>query len=245
MPTAPTLSRDHTLEAHVFWYRFRTEIVAVIVLAVLAGIIFAGYRLYSMHRESAAAESLGKAEGPQEYRQLIADYGSTDAGATAYLLLAQAQRKQGKFAESNATLQAFVDKNPHHDFVATARMAMAANLESMGKMDEALATYQRAVADYPHSFEAPVALISQVRIFKLKKQTEAARRACEAILTDHRDSIWAGEAMRELRSLKPSAPASSAAGPGVKAGSAPTPPRLLARPQGAPAPSAPPSAKPK
>ena len=249
MPTATTLSRDPTLDAHVFWYRYRTEIVAVIVLLALGAIGFAGYRFYSLHQQGAAAEVLAKAKTAQDYQRVIADYGSTPAGATAYLLLAQAQRNEGKFAESNITLQSFVEKNPMHEFVATARMAIAANLESIGKTDEALATYQRVVASYPHNFEAPVALISEVRIFKAKNQTDAARRACETILTEHRDSIWAGEAMRELRSLKPTESAagpgaSAAAKPGPKPNGAPTPPPLLARPTALPSSAPVPSAKP-
>ena len=241
MPIAPTVARDPSLEAHVFWFRFRNEIVTAIIVAALLIIGYGGYRFYAQSRESAAAQMLGGARKPQDYEQVIARYGSTSAGATAYLLLAQSQRSAGKFADSNTTLQLFIDKNPKHEFTPTARMAMAANLESMGKMDEALATYQRVAADYPKSFNAPLALISQVPIFKGKNQNEAARRACETILTQYRDSVWAGEAMRELRTLKPATPPASPGPPGTGApGNAPP---LLMRPAGAPPPM-PPTAQP-
>jgi len=253
MPTAPTISRDPTLEAHVFWYRFRNEILATIGIVLVALIGYGGYRFYSNHRESAAADLLGNAKTTQQYQQVIDHYGDTNAGATAYLLLAQAQRSEGKFSESNNTLQAFVDKNLKHEFIPTARMAIAANLESMGKVDEALATYQRVAADYPKSFDAPMALIMQVSILKAKKQDDAARRICETVLTQYRESIWASEAMRELRSLKPPAlppgvtnPAGSTAGPGP--GNVPP---MLVRPPSAPppvpsgaSPAAPPKPKP-
>jgi hypothetical protein len=125
-------------------------------------------------------------------------------------------------------------------------MAMAANLESMGKSDEALASYQQIAAQYPKNFCAPLALISQVPLLKSKNRTEEARRVCETIMTQYRDSFWTNDAMRELRLLKTSAPSPAEAGsttttpPGVPG----APPRLIARPP-VPAPStAPPSGAP-
>jgi TolA-binding protein len=204
MPTVVPASRDPVLEAHVFWHRFKTEIFAVIVIVLLAILGFAGYRFYSERRDSAGATLLAAAKNTQDYEQVIRRYPNTPAGATAYLLLAQAQRNERKFTESNATLQIFMDENPNHELVGSAWMAIAANLESMGKMDEPLSIYQQVVAKYPKSFNAPLALISQVRLLKAKNQNDAARRICETILTQYRDSFWAGEAARELRLLKPS-----------------------------------------
>src|SRR5262249_39692971 len=149
----------------------------------------------------------------------IARYSGTPAGASAYLLLAQKQREEKKFAEANATLQRFIEANPDHDFVPTARLAMAANLESTGKDDEALTIYQQVAAQYANTYNGPPALISQVPILKAKNRIEDARRVCEDILTKYRipgqqteasgdnrmETVWTGEAMRQLRSLKPPA----------------------------------------
>ncbi len=82
-------------------------------------------------------------------------------------------------------------------------MAMAANLESMGKADEALAMYQQIASAYPNSYAAPLAMLSQVYILKGKNRNDDARRICETILTQYRTSFWAGEAMQQLRLLKP------------------------------------------
>ena len=78
------------------------------------------------------------------------------AGASAYLLFADTQRNEKKFAEANATLQTFLEKNPKHELAGTARLAIAGNLEALGKKDEALATYQRLVSSDPKGFAAPV-----------------------------------------------------------------------------------------
>src|SRR5262249_35819830 len=145
--------------------------------------------LFSDRRESAAADLLAKSHDAGGYQQVISRFESTNAGATAYLLLADAQRKESKYAESNSTLQKFIEKHPKHELAPAARMAMAANLQSLGRNDEALAAYQRVSADYTKSFEAPAALISQVALLKGKGQNDAARRACETILSQYPRSI--------------------------------------------------------
>lgn len=205
MPTAPPSSYDAALETRVFWERFKTEIVAALIIVVLAIIGFGAYRFYSDHRAAAASAMLASAKSADAYQQVIANYPNAPAAADAYLLLAAAQRKEKKFADANATLQVFIDKNPNHELVSTAKMAMAANLESMGKDDQALSMYQQIASTYPNSFNAPLALLSQVYLLKPKNQTEEARRLCETILTRYRESFWAGEAAQELRLLKPSA----------------------------------------
>jgi predicted negative regulator of RcsB-dependent stress response len=222
MPTVPPPSRDATIEAHLFWHRFKSEIAAVIVFALLAIIGFAGYRFYSERQESNASALLASAKKAPDYQQVIERYPGTNAGGSAYLLLAQAQRNERKFAESNATLQQFIDKHRNHELVTTAQIATAANLESMGKTDEALSLYQQIAANYPASFNAPLALISQVPLLKAKNQPDAARRVCETIMLKYRASFWANDAMRELRSLKPSTPPA----PPKPAGTAPSAPGL-------------------
>jgi predicted negative regulator of RcsB-dependent stress response len=245
MPTAPPPTRDAAVEASVFWLRFQKEIAAALIVAVLAIIGFAGYRFYTNRRDTSAAELLGNAKTAQDYQEVISRYPAAPAGGSAYLLLANQQRDERKFSESNATLQAFIDKNPDHELIPTAELTKAANLEAMGKSDEALATYQQVAARYPNSFIAPLAMISEVPILKEKNRTDDARRLCEEILTKYRmpgqpmetaarddrmESIWAVEAMRHLRALKSREqpkPAAAAASPGA--------PPMIAAPSTVPA----------
>jgi tetratricopeptide (TPR) repeat protein len=247
MQTAPSTVSDASVEARVFWLRFQKEIAAALIVALLALIGFASYRFYTNRRDSSAAELLGSAKTPHDYQDVIARYPNTPAGASAYLLLAEALRNEKKFAEANSTLQAFIDKNPDHEFAPTAQLTMAANLEAMGKSDEALAMYQQVAARYPNNSSAPLAMISEVPILKAKNRIDDARRVCEEILTKYRmpgqqietavgdtrmETVWAMEAMRHLRSLKPPEPSKPAAGatvPGV--------PPMIAAPSAPPTPS--------
>jgi predicted negative regulator of RcsB-dependent stress response len=226
------------LETRFFWERFKKPIIAALLIVLIAVIAFTGYRFYSDRRAVAASALLASAKSAQEYQQVIDGYPSTPAAADAYLLLAEAQRNEKKFAEANTTLQTFIAKYPQHELVSTARMATAANLESMGKADEALTIYQQVASADPNGFNAPMALMSQVYILKAKNQNEDARRICETVLTQYRTSFWAGEAMQQLRMLKPVTSSTSA-----PAGAPTVPPMLAVPPAPAPAPQAPPAPK--
>jgi TolA-binding protein len=255
MPTAPPPTRDAAVEAQVFWLRFQKEIAAALIIAVLAMIGFAAYRFYVNRRDSNAADLLGNARTTEDYQSVIARYSGSPAGASAYLLLADKQRNEKKFAEANVTLKEFVDKYPDHELAPTAQLAMAANLEAIGKNDEALTIYQQVATRYPSSFSAPLAMISQVPLLKAKNRNDEARRVCEDVLTKYRmpgqpadtsgadnriETVWAAEAMRQLRLLKPAeqpkppAAASNVAPPMIAAPSVAPPP-----PAGAPTPNKP------
>src|ERR1041385_8123963 len=233
MPTEPPPSRDVALETRVFWERFKTPIIAVAIVVLLAAAAFTGYRFYSDRRATTASAALAGTNTARDYEQVIARYPNTPAAADAYILLAEAQRKERKFTEANKTLEIFIAKSPKHELLSTAKMAMAANLDSMGKTDEALAMYQQIASAYPNTYVAPLAMLLQVYILKAKNRNDEARRITESILTQYRTSFWSGEAMQQLRLLKPittSAPVPIAVPPA---------PPMLAIPA-VPAPQAPP-----
>lgn len=196
----------------VFWYRFRREIAIGFVILLFAAAGWGAFRFYSTKRDNDAAAQLAAATTADDFKKVISQFGGTPAGGSACLMLADKQRGDRQFAEANKTLQDFVDKNPKHELVPSAKISMAANLESLGKSDEAMSLYQQITATYPRSFTAPLALISQVPLLKEKHQPEAARRACETIVSQYGDSFWAGEATRELRTLKPVATTSPVPG---------------------------------
>lgn len=186
-----------------FWYHHRREIAIGFVILLLAAAGWGAFRFYSSKRDTDAAAQLAAANSADDFKRIISQFGGTPAGGSAYVMLGGKQRSEGQFAEANKTLQEFIDKNPKHELVPSAKITMAADLESLKKTDEALSLYQQIAAAYPRSFTAPLALISQVPLLKEKNQPEAARRACETIVSQYPDSFWAGEATRELRTLKP------------------------------------------
>ena len=228
----PTLtSTDTAPDREVFWDRYKKEVMAVLILALLGVAAYGGYRMYSERQANAAAETLASAKTAADFQKVIADYPRTPAGQSAYLLLADSQHNEKKFAEANTTLQTFLDKFPKNELVDTARLAIAGNLEALGKKDEALAAYQRVVTANPTGFAAPMALYSEIHLLKEKKQIDEARRVCETIMTQYRESRLAPDAAYQLRLLKPETPPA-------------TPPtQVVAPPPPAAAPAAPPAAQ--
>ena len=223
MPIATPATTDAAIETRVFWLRYRNEMIAALIVVLLAALGYVGFRVYSDRRDAAAADLVASAKTISDYQQVITRYPDSASSADAYLLLADVQRREGKLADANATLQTFLNKHPDSELASTARLAIAGNLDTLGKTDEALALYQQIATMYPKNYAAPLALISRANLLKVKKRNDEARQVCEAIMTQYRESFWAREAMQLLFSMKPSTPAPAAS-------AIPQPPPMLARP---------------
>ena len=85
MPAAPITSRDPALEASVFWIRFKKEIAAVMIVALLGFVGYTGYSFYSERRNITAAGLLASAKNAQDYQQVIAQYPNTPAEALSLI----------------------------------------------------------------------------------------------------------------------------------------------------------------
>ncbi|HSH37277.1 MAG TPA: tetratricopeptide repeat protein [Chthoniobacterales bacterium] len=214
MATAPTptsTAADPLIETQVFWMRHKNTIIIAIVVLLLAIAAYGAYRFISERAEAAAATQLANAKTAADFQKVIVEHPGSNAAPSAALLLAAEQRKDGKFAEANTTLQSFIDRHPNHQLVTTAQMAIAANYDSMGRPDDALETYRRIAADHSKTFNAPLAMISQVPLLKAKGQIDEARRVCETVMTQYANSFASQEAQRYLKTLKPAASAAAAA----------------------------------
>lgn len=205
MPTAPIThpTSDPLMETEIFWARHKVSIVLAIAAIAVALAAYGAYQYRVAQQDTAAAGVLAQAKSAENYQKLIAEYPSTPAATSAYLLLAAEERKANKFAEAIATLQKFLEKNPKHELVTTAKMAMAGNLEALDKTDEALETYRRLASDYPKDFNAPLAMLAEVPILKRTGKADEARKVCETILTQYRESYASAEASQQMRQLKP------------------------------------------
>src|SRR5947209_2403500 len=181
--TSTTDAVDPTIETQVFWMKYKTPIIAAVLLVLIAAAAFGAYVLYTNHRDDAAAAQLAQAKDAAGYEKVMNDFGNTPAGASAMLMLAAEQRKAQKFAEANATLQKFLSAHLKHELATTAQMAMAGNLDSLGKTDEALDLYKRIAAQHSGDFNAPLAMLAQIPLLKAKGEVDQARQVCETIMT--------------------------------------------------------------
>ena len=203
MQTAPTSSTDPILETQLFWTRYKTPIFVVLIIVLCGAAGYGAFRIYTSRRDTNAAALLAQAKSAPDYEKVIAQYPGAGAASSAYLLLATQQREKQQYAEANATLEKFINAHPKHEFVSTAKMAMAANLDSMGQADAALEIYRQIATNYAQSYNGPLALIAQAQMLKGKGQSEEARRVCETVMAQYRESYAAMEAAQILKTLKP------------------------------------------
>jgi len=141
-------------------------------------------------------------------------------------------------------LQRFVDDTPwaHLDIAGTAMGAPKTEINHSWGSGYGVRLLERLVAEYSQSFNAPLALLAEVPLLKAKNRTDEARRVCETLLTQYRDSVLANEAMRELRALPKAAQPNRGAANSLIPRAGMNPPPLLARPPEAPAASVAPAA---
>jgi hypothetical protein len=114
--SATSISRCRTGNALFFGSVSKSQLSRAAIVVLLAATAFTGYRFYSDRRAAAASAALASANTAQEYEQVIARYPNTPAGADAYILLAEAQRKESKFTEANKTLETLSRSTPSMSF---------------------------------------------------------------------------------------------------------------------------------
>ena len=95
-----TLTNSETSPGReVVWDRYKKEVMAVLIVALLGVAAYGGYKFYSDHRENAAATALASAKSAPDFQKVITEYPSTAAGASAYLLWptpSETRRKSAK-----------------------------------------------------------------------------------------------------------------------------------------------------
>jgi TolA-binding protein len=151
-----------------------------------------------------ADQALATAKTADDYRKVADTYPSTAAAGDALLLLADAQRKEGKFDDANATLKRFIDKHPKHSLLPGAYLALGANLEAQGKNDDALTNYKKVATTYPNSYAAPSAYLGQGRALEAQGKTDEARHVYENVMAQpqFKESAFRQEALNMLGKLK-------------------------------------------
>ncbi len=200
MPLEPSAS--DFFESPDFWDEHKNKIIAYAILVVLA---LGGYGVYAIvtQRKTAEAQSLyAQAKTVADLQTVVHDYAGTRVAGDAALELADKLRAEKKYDEAVTVLRDFIAKYPEHPLLSGAWTSLAATYELQGKLDEALDAYQQVASKYPEAYTTPIAMASQARILSQKGKKDEARNIYQNIVAQYHDSIFAREAMRELRFLK-------------------------------------------
>jgi predicted negative regulator of RcsB-dependent stress response len=198
----------------------QTNLRAVLLglaIVVAAGVGVWLYVATQGNKEQRAAAELARASGAvaagnyalaeTDLTRVVSQYGGTDAGKQAILLLSEAKFGQGKYQEGIDILQQHADRAP--DYLRTAFLAqVAAGYEELGNFAEAAQAYLRAAQSTRFDNDKSVLRADAARAYTLAGNTAAAKQIWEAEAADETSPV-SGEARVRLGELdaKPARPA--------------------------------------
>src|SRR5690349_15788500 len=99
-----TIEIDDAFDPLEFWIRHKQRIVLYTGLLVAALLIYGLYQFNQQRKVMAAEAALLQAKTADDYQKLIAGYPESASAGTAYLRLAELQRKEAKYEGSSQTL---------------------------------------------------------------------------------------------------------------------------------------------
>lgn len=160
----------------LLWEQHKSKVLlgAAIIVVALVGVF--GWMIFSSARSSGAAKAFANAKTADDYRSVIASYGSYPEAGDASLLLAESLRAEKKYDEANAVLDQFAQRQPQHPFAPLAKLAAAENLALAGKTAEAEARLEGISQTDSTSFVAPSALMTEAELKLGQGQRDAAVR---------------------------------------------------------------------
>jgi predicted negative regulator of RcsB-dependent stress response len=154
-------------------------------------------------RAVAAAGNLALAASDLD--ALITNYGGTEAGEEATLLLAQIRLMEGQADAAIIALQRLLDAGPSAQFRAPVRALLGTALEESGSYSEAAQSYLTASDGAWYGFLKAQYLVDAGRAYELAGDDEAAAGAYQRVLSEFpEESQFVVEAKVRLAELRPS-----------------------------------------
>ncbi len=207
-PYLPSQASDEPLyDAHldpfeVFWTKHKASVI-IGAIAVLV-ILIVGLSWFAISRAAriASEQAFANAKTAEELKAVIDDHGGTVVAGNAALLLAKAQREDGKLEESTATLRTFVDGQPDHPMAPLASVAIAENLATEGKAGEAESALQAVVDVDADSFVAPVAMLFKAELLLAEGNRNDALQTFQRLADQYPMSVAAQSAEPVYRELE-------------------------------------------
>jgi len=158
--TKPDLltNKPNAWEMEFFWEKHKQRILIGAIVLAMVGLGTAAFFIRDNWIGSASRALLMSASTHEQLQAVISKYPSSDAAASALLLLAAEQRSNGQLEASDAAYQNFLKKFPKHSLAGGAALGLAENALIGGRLEEGISQLQTLAIKYPTSFAAPYAL---------------------------------------------------------------------------------------
>jgi tetratricopeptide (TPR) repeat protein len=190
-----------TFDAEIFWALHKQKIliaISVLIIALLGGSVYLGLQAVTAQKAEAAYAGADSIEG---WQSVISAFPSSIAAGNSYLRIGSKLREDGKYTESDAAYESFVQHFPKHPLLVAGYMGMAANAELEGHPDKAIDGYKEVAAQFSSTYMAPMALFQQARLIEAKGQLKDAQQLFESIVRRYPESTFSGEAGRRAGRL--------------------------------------------
>lgn len=205
-PTAPgATAAQQNLKVHevpeVLEF-LRQNGISLLVGVGLAVAVFLGVSAYRNYKKSAASTAfdlLFRSQTPDQFQQILTQYGSTPAAPLAQLAMASAQFDQGQYELAGHLFMQFQAKYPDHPFTLQAVLGQAQCKEAAGQLEEALAAYEQFAASHPDHYLQPVALFGKARTLEQMGRFAESRAVYEDFIAlGKTNSPWTARAEAAL-----------------------------------------------
>ncbi len=129
-------------------------------------------------------------------------YGGTDAGITARYYAAAALASLGRYPEAEQRFKEVADKAGSKIYGRTAQLGQADAQVAQGKYDSAIAIYKELATSAKDQIPADGVLMALGRASVRAGRTEEATRAFQRVLDEFPESVYSGDARKELEEAR-------------------------------------------
>jgi TolA-binding protein len=215
------------------WFQAnRKAVIVVVAIAVVVGVGIGIYFWNQNAQELAANNALSKIKMPaneagekamsaDDYLKVATDYPGTRAAARALLIGGGIQFDTGKFEQSQATFEKFLQAYPESQLASEAALGVASSLEAQGKTAEAAARYADVLKRPYAGAVQPQTQSALARCDLALNKPEQALNLYEELARANNNDTWTAEAKIQAHEVlvkypalgKPKAPLSTASTP--------------------------------
>lgn len=165
-----------------WWEKDGKQTVAILLVAGLAVAGYYGVKGWRESRRIAAADSLMTAYTAEDMEEAVANFGSTQSGASLKMRLAKKYFDTERYQEALDVYTALEGSAPD-GFEDVPSVGKAQCLEALGKFDEALQAYDAFAEAKPKSFLALTAQLGAARSIAASGDKAKALEKLEALKT--------------------------------------------------------------
>lgn len=194
---APTNQGDFHItgrfDPEAFWQEHGKKVIGGIVAVVALGVGVLMWQRNERSAVEAASARLASATDVTALQDVANRYLGKEPAAEALLRLADLHYAEGRFAESTATYDSFLQHYPRHFLADAVRLARATVMEAAGDLQAASTQYSQIIGSSGQQYTALAAKTGLARCAEALGRPVEARQLYEELMAAAQGSPWQAE----------------------------------------------------